>query len=72
MYRKSGVMAKTLETCQPDLDTRAVGSFWPDNPGDDIVICEHNNNPARIAPFWMDYHGRKKHAARGRPSSRFC
>jgi len=32
MYRKSGVMAKTLETCQPDLDTRAVGSFWPDIP----------------------------------------
>ena len=48
----------------PDLDTRAVGSFWPDNPGNDFVVCEHDNNPARIGPFWMDYHGRKRRATR--------
>jgi len=53
MYRKSGVMAKTIETRQPDLDTRTVGSFWPDNPGDDIVSANTiTTRPASPRSGW--------------------
>ena len=53
MYRKSGVMAKTIETCQPDLDTRTVGFFWPDNPGDDIVSANTiTTRPASPRSEW--------------------